>query len=154
MKNEKLNWDDVAEKLEADGVMQEPDMNWILEYITSEYDASIDFESSWAQPNAGLLVYTESTADGYDLYACTYEHNGVRDFASDIFYYADGNEFADRILDTLCNYQNVWVADHVWDEIEDDLDCVLAEWWQDMYDSLHDDKVDELLNEGYEYEDE
>tara|TARA_E500000305_G_scaffold83151_1_gene68949 strand:- start:86 stop:550 length:465 start_codon:yes stop_codon:yes gene_type:complete len=154
MKNEKLNYDDVVEKLDADGIMQEPDKPWILEYIASEYDSNIDTESSWAKGDEGLIIYTESTADSYDVYACTSEHNGVRDFGSDIFYYVAGDEFADRILDTLCNYQNVWVADHVWDEIENDFDCVLAEWWSNVYDSLHDDKVDELVNEGYEYENE
>ena len=29
--SEKLNYDDVVEKLEADGIMQEPDANWIIE---------------------------------------------------------------------------------------------------------------------------
>tara|TARA_X000001382_G_scaffold103006_1_gene77882 strand:+ start:1075 stop:1539 length:465 start_codon:yes stop_codon:yes gene_type:complete len=154
MKNEKLNYDDVVKKLDADGIMQEPDKPWILEYIASEYDSNIDTESSWAKGDEGLIIYTESTADSYDVYACTSEHNGVRDFGSDIFYYVAGDEFADRILDTLCNYQNVWVADHVWDEIENDFDCVLAEWWSNVYDSLHDDKVDELVDEGYEYENE
>ena len=154
MKNEKLNWDDVVEKLDADGIMEEPDMNWILEYITSEYGGNLDNTSSWAMGREGLLIYTESTADSYDVYACTSEHNGPRDFGSDVFYYCDGVEFAERIVDTLVNNQDVWVADHVWDEIEDDLDCELAEWWSNVYDSLHDDKVDELLDEGYEYESE
>ena len=152
MKKENYNYDDVVEMLNIDGIMEEPDMNWILEYITSEYSASIDSESSWAKGTEGLLIYTESTADSYDVYACTSEHDSVRDFGRDIYYYCDGNEFAERILDTLCNYQNVWVADHVWDEIEDDFDCIVAEWWQDIYDSLHDDKVDELVDDGYEYE--
>ncbi len=61
------------------------------------------------------------------------------------------DEFAERILDTLCNYQDVWVADHVWDEIEDDFDYIVAEWWSDVYDGLHQDKVYELIEEGYEY---
>jgi hypothetical protein len=152
MKNEKLNYDDVVEKLDADGIMEEPDMNWILEYITSEYGGNLDNTSSWAIGREGLLIYTESTADSYDVYACTSEHNGPRDFGSDVFYYCDGVEFAERIVDTLVNNQDVWVADHVWDEIEDDLDCELAEWWSNVYDSLHDDKVDELMAEGYEYE--
>ena len=152
MKNEKINYDDVVEKLEADGIMQEPDMNWILEYISTEYDSEIDTTSSWAKGSEGLIIYTESTADSYDVYACTHEHNGPKDFGSDVYYYCDGAEFADRILDTLCNYQNVWVADHVWDEIEHDFDCELAEWWSNVYHSLHDDKVDELVDEGYEYE--
>ncbi len=154
MKNEKLNWDDVVEKLNADGIMEEPDMNWILEYITSEYGGNLDNTSSWAQGAEGLLVYTESTADSYDVYACTSEHNGVRDFGSDIYYYCDSVEFAERIVDTLVNNQNVWVADHIWDEIEDDVDCELAQWWQDVYDGLHEDKVDELVDDGYLYLDE
>ena len=127
MKKENYNYDDVVEMLEADGIMQEPDTNWILEYIDTEYSATIDTESSWAKGTEGLLVYTESTFDSYDVYACTSEHDGVKDFNSDIFYYVDGTEFADRILDTLCNCQNVWAADHVWDEIKDDFDCVVAE---------------------------
>ncbi len=152
MKKEILNWDDVAEKLDADGIMQEPDMNWILEYITSEYGGNLDNTSAWAQGREGLLIYTESTADSYDVYTCTHEHNGPKDFCSDVYYYCDGQEFAERILDNLINNQDVWVAEHVWDEIEDDLDCELAEWWSNVYDSLHDDKVDELIAEGYEYE--
>ena len=145
MKNEKLNWDDVVERLnDFDGIMEEPDMNWILEYVAANYGGNLGSE--------GLLIYTESTADSYDVYACTSEHNGPRDFGSDVYYYCDSVEFAERILDTLLNNQDVWVADHVWDEIEDDLDCELAQWWQDVYDELHADKVDELMAEGYEYE--
>ena len=47
MKNEKLTYDDIVEKLEVeDGIMQEPDMNWILEYITSEYGSNLDNTSA------------------------------------------------------------------------------------------------------------
>ena len=153
MKEETLNYDDVAEKLDSDdGIMQEPDMNWILEYIASEYGGNLDNTSSWAQGKEGLLIYTETTADSYDVYACTSEHNGVKDFGSDIYYYADGVEFAERILDAVVNNQNVWVADHVWDDIEDDVDDTLAEWWQDIYEDLHADKVEEIISDGYEYE--
>ena len=152
MKNEKLNYDDVVKELDADGIMQEPDMNWILEYITSEYGSNLDNTSSWAQGKERLLIYTETTADSYDVYACTHEHNGPNDFSSDVFYYCDGAEFAERALDTLCQGGDVWIADHVWDEIEDDFDCAMVEWWSDVYDDLHEDKVNEVINEGYEYE--
>ena len=153
MKNEKINYNDVVEILQnEDGIMQEPDAGWLLDYMATEYGGNLDNTSSWAQGREGLLIYTETTADSYDVYACTHEHDGAKDFSSDIYYYADGAEFAERILDTLVNNQDVWVAEHIWDEIEDDLDCELAQWWQDVYDELHADKVDELINEGYEYE--
>ena len=152
MKNEKLNYDDVVEKLDADGIMQEPDMNWILEYIASEYGGNLDNTSSWAQGKERLLIYTESTADSYDVYACTHEHNGTKDFGSDIYYYVDGAEFAERAIDTLCQGGDVWITDHVWDEMEDDFDCALEEWWSDLYEDLHQDKVEEIISDGYEYE--
>lgn len=153
MKEEILNYDDVAEKLDSeDGIMQEPDMNWILEYIASEYGGNLDNTSSWAQGKERLLIYTESTADSYDVYACTHEHNGTKDFGSDIYYYVDGAEFAERALDTLCQGGDVWIADHVWDEMEDDFECALEEWWSDLYEDLHQDKVEEIISDGYEYE--
>tara|TARA_R110002012_G_scaffold59175_1_gene154559 strand:- start:402 stop:863 length:462 start_codon:yes stop_codon:yes gene_type:complete len=152
MKKEKYDYTDVVEMLNIDGIMEEPDTNWILEYIVSEYGGNLDNTSGWAQGTEGLLVYTETTADSYDVYACTSDHNGPKDFSSDVFYYCDGAEFAERILDTLCNYQNVWVAEHVWDEIEDDVECALAEWWNGIYEDLHADKVDMLINNDHEYE--
>lgn len=154
MKKEKYDYSDVVDMLEIDGIMEEPDTNWILEYVASTYGGNLDNTSSWAQGSEGLLVYTETTADSYDVYACTSEHNGPRDFCSDVYYYCDGQEFAERILDSLINNQNVWVADHVWDEIEDDFECELAEWWSNEFDNHHDDKVDMLINNGHEYESE
>ena len=153
MKEETLNYDDVAEKLDSDdGIMQEPDMNWILEYIASEYGGNLDNTSSWAQGKERLLIYTETTADSYDVYACTHEHNGSKDFGSDIYYYIDGTEFAERAIETLCQGGDVWIADHIWDEMEDDFDSSILEWWSDLYDDLHQDKVEEIISDGYEYE--
>ena len=151
MKNKTYDYDDVAEMLRVDGIMEEPDMNWILEYIDTEYSAKLDYTSGWAKGGEGLLIYTETTADSYDVYAVTSDHNGVKDFGSDIYYYVAGEEFAERALESLLNYQDVWIADHVWDEMEPDFDFMLAEWWSEMYEDLHADKVDMLTENGHEY---
>jgi len=151
MKNKTYDYDDVAEMLRIDGIMEEPDMNWILEYIDTEYSAKIDYTSGWAKGGEGLLIYTETTADCYDVYAVTSDHNGVKDFGSDIYYYVAGEEFAERALEALCNYENVWIADHVWDDMESDMDFMLAEWWSEVYEDLHADKVDMLTENGHEY---
>ena len=39
---ELLTDDIIHEALEADGVMQEPDANWLLEYIETEYGGKLD----------------------------------------------------------------------------------------------------------------
>ena len=149
-----FDYEDVVEALEADGIMQEPDMNWLIEYVATNYGGNLDNTSNWAQGKERLLIYTETTADSYDVYACTHEHNGAKDFGSDVYYYIDGAEFAERALDTLCQGNDVWIADHVWDEMEDDFDCEIAEWWSDVYDDLHLDKVSDMESDGGEYTEE
>ena len=153
--SEKLTYDDIVEKLEVeDGIMQEPDMNWILEYIATEYGSNLDNRSAWAQGHEGLLIYTESTADAYDVYACTSDHNGVKDFSSEIYYYADHQAFAEEAVTTLVQGRDVWIADHIWDDMEYDFTDELEQWWADVYDDLHADKVEEIINDGYEYDEE
>ena len=57
--SEKLNYDDVVEKLEADGIMQEPDANWIIEYMASEYGGSLDTTSDFVDNKYDLKIYSE-----------------------------------------------------------------------------------------------
>ena len=54
--SEKLNYDDVVKKLEADGIMQEPDANWIIEYMASEYGGSLDNTSDYVDNNYDLKI--------------------------------------------------------------------------------------------------
>lgn len=155
MKNEKLTYDDIVEKLEVeDGIMREPDARWLLDYIATEYGSNLDNTSAWAQGSEGLLIYTESTADSYDVYAMTTDHNGPKDFSSEIYYYADTQAFTEEAITTLVQGRDVWIADHIWDDMEDDFNYELETWWSDVYDDLHADKVDEIINDGYEYDDE
>ena len=43
--SEKLNYDDVVLKLEEDGIMQEPDAGWLIEYLSTEYGGHLDNNS-------------------------------------------------------------------------------------------------------------
>ena len=58
---ELLTDDIIYEALEADGIMQEPDANWLLEYIESEYGGKLDKDSSWSDNKHELKIYSEST---------------------------------------------------------------------------------------------
>ena len=59
-----------------------------------------------------------------------------------------------KAIEALNDGQNVWIESHIWDEMEYDFNHELEQWWSDVYDDLHSDKVDELINDGYEYDDE
>ena len=150
--SEKLNYDDVVEKLEADGIMQEPDANWIIEYMASEYGGSLDTTSDFVDNKYDLKIYSESTSDGYDIFWCTIDDRPY--VCQDGFYYEDYETWSEQAVEHMTQGGNVWVESHIWDDMEYDFNLELEQWWCDVYDDLHRDKIDELVDDGYEYEDE
>ena len=150
--SEKLNYDDVVKKLEADGIMQEPDANWIIEYMASEYGGSLDTTSDFVDNKYDLKIYSESTSDGYDIFWCTIDDRPY--VCQDGFYYEDYETWSEQAVEHMTQGGNVWVESHIWDDMESDFNLELEQWWSDVYDDLHSEKVDELIDDGYEYEDE
>tara|TARA_Y100000004_G_scaffold172535_1_gene209463 strand:- start:1999 stop:2451 length:453 start_codon:yes stop_codon:yes gene_type:complete len=148
---EQLTYDDVVEKLEADGIMQEPDASWLLEYINTEYGGSLDTESSWSENKHSLKIYSESTADGYDIFWCTHDEKPY--VCQDGYQYEDYQAWSEQAIEELTYGGNVYIESHIWDDMEYDFNYELETWWQEVYEDLHKDKVDELIDEGYEYED-
>ena len=150
--SETINFDDVVEKLEADGIMQEPDANWIIEYMASEYGGSLDTTSDFVDNKYDLKIYSESTSDGYDIFWCTIDDRPY--VCQDGFYYEDYETWSEQAVEHMTQGGNVWVESHIWDDMESDFNLELEQWWSDVYDDLHSEKVDELIDDGYEYEDE
>lgn len=147
----KFDYDDVVEALEADGIMQEPDAPWILEYILQEHGGELDTTSDWARGHERLLIYSESTADMYDVYVCTHEHNGPGNICDHVYYYEDHETWSREAIDTLMQGCNVWIADHIWDDMEYDFNIALEETWGDIYEDLHRDKICDMEADGGKY---
>ena len=143
----------IIEHLENDGFMQEPDANWILEYIEDEYGGELDTESSWAKGHEDRLIYYQSTADSYDVYISTESHNH-KDlyFEQDVYYYMDANQFTQDILDSITHGGAAWCDPNIWSDMEYDFNYELEQWWQDIYDELYEQKKEELLDTEEYYE--
>ena len=149
---ELLTDDIVTEALNSDGIMEEPDAPWLLEYIDTEYGGKIDNTSSWSDNKHELKIYTESTADGYEIWFCTHEEKPY--VSQDGYYYEDHSEWSEQTIDELASGSKVWVEPHVWSDMEYEFNHALEEWWQDVYEDLFNDKKDELLDSGDYYEEE
>ena len=139
----------IIEKLNEDGIMQEPDAPWLLEYMRDEYGGNLDTTSDYVYDNYTLKIYSESTADSYDIYCCTYEDKPY--VSQDGYYYEDYSEWSDRAVDELTSGANVWVENHLWDDMEWDFNHRLEEWWQDIYQEFWDQYKEELLDSGDYY---
>ena len=149
---ELLTDDIVTEALNSDGIMEEPDAPWLLEYINTEYGGELDNTTDWLDNKYGLKIYSESTADGYDIYWCTHEEKPY--VSQDGYYYEDYTEWAEQTIEQLTSGSKVWVEPHVWSDMEYEFNHELEQWWTDIYEDLFNDKKDELLDSGDYYEDE
>ena len=148
-----LTDDIIIQKLEDDGFMEEPDGPWLLEHIQSEYGGNLDTTSDFVDDKWTLKIYSESTCDGYDIFWCTHEDRPY--VSQDGYYYEDYSDWADKALDELTSGSDVWIENHIWDDMEYDFNHRLEEWWQDMYEELMEEKKEELLNTGkYKLEEE
>ena len=149
---ELLTDDIITDALVDDGIMQEPDAPWLLEYIDTEYGSKLDTDSSWCDDKHKLKIYTESTADGYEIWFCTHEEKPY--VSQDGYYYEDHSEWSEQVIGELTSGSDVWIAPEVWNDMEYDFNHELEQWWTDVYEEKFNDKKDELLDSDEYYEDE
>ncbi len=140
----------IIKHLEGDGFMEEPDAPWLLEYIETEYGGKLDNTSDFVDDRWTLKIYSESTYGGYDIFWCTHEDKPY--VSQDGYYYEDYSDWSDRAVDELTSCANVWVENHLWDDMEWDFNHRLEEWWQDIYQEYWDQYREELLDSGDYYE--
>ena len=148
---ELLTDDIITSALVDDGIMEEPDAPWLLEYINTEYGSRLDTNSSWCDDRHKLKIYSESTADSYEIYFCT--HSDKPYVSQDGYYYEDHNEWSEQAIGELTSGSDVWIAPEVWEDMEWEFNHELEQWWQDVYEDKFNDKKDELLDSEDYYED-
>mgnify|MGYP005989373153 FL=1 len=136
----------IKQALEADGIMEEPDAPWLLEYINTEYGTTLDTTTDWCDDKYKLKIYSESTADSYDIYWCTHDERPY--VSQDGYYYEDHNEWSDRAIEELTSGCDVWISPDIWSDMEYDFNYIMADWWTDIYEEKFNDKKDELLDSG------
>jgi len=144
----------VREELEKDDVIFGLEGDDAKDYLFDKWGCEFNTERNWAEGREDLIVYTETSADGYDLWFCTDEHDGTNNIGEDVYYYQDNEAFMERTIDCLRHGGSVWIDSY----IAEDMDYEMQEAWrcayEDEYDELFENKKDELLDEEYEEYDE
>ena len=117
---------------------------FMLKKVCDYYDAEIS--DDW-NDDADFFMYSETTADGYEVYIAT---NSPRNpsINEDVYYY--DNDLGERLEDALIDGARIYV-----DYLQDDYVQYAAEQVYDhLYEELLEETENELIDEGYEYEDE
>ncbi len=131
------------------GYMEEPDGPFILQLIEEEYGGKLDNTSDWVDNRYTLKIYSESTADSYDIYWCTHDEKPY--VGQDGYYYEDYASWSSQAIDELTSGCDVWVEPHLWSDMEYDFNYELERWWEDIYMEHWDEMKTELLDSGDYY---
>ena len=117
---------------------------FMLKKVCEYYDAEIS--EDW-NDNADFFIYSETTADGYEVYIAT-NSPSTPSINEDVYYY--DSELAESLENALCDGARIYV-----DYLQDDYVNEASEAAYDyLYERLIEETENELIDEGYEYENE
>ena len=117
---------------------------FMLKKACEYYDAEIS--DDW-NDNADFFIYSETTADGYEVYIATNDSSSPS-INEDVYYY--DSDLHERLEDALYDGARIYV-----DYLQADYVQYAAEQaYDNLYEELLEETEKELIDEGYEYEDE
>jgi len=125
---------------------EELDHDQMLKTITDHFEFKIT--DDW--PNRpDMMFYSETTADGYEVWIAT-DNERNPSVNEDIYYY--DNDWLQRMPDAMIDGATIY-----YDQLNDE-DYAFQEVVEEVYDDYYNDKKQEiekeLIEEGYEHEDE
>ena len=117
-----------------------------LEKIQNHFDFIIT--SNWPR-NPDIMFYTETTADGYEVWVAT-DDDQRPSITDDIYYYE--SDWLEKMEDAMTDGAEIYFQELDDDnyEFKDIVDNVYEEYFNDKKQEIE----NELIEEGYEYEDE
>jgi len=137
----------ITEKLEAKGIMDYNELSHevMLTTVKNHFDFTIDYD--WGLKHYDAYFYTETTADGYEVWVAT--DDDQRPCINDDIYYYE-SDWLDKMQDYLTDgcivyYQDF--ADNTY-EFQDVIQNVYEEYYNDKKQKIE----NELIEQGYEYE--
>jgi len=151
--NKKLITDElINERLEAKGfgdyqandedLAKESVLNYYNVELTDDYSSSADF-----------YIYEESTADGYSVFIATYDQDRVNVNENVHYYDSDlGDALEEHIKYSNGDEENPEII-YVDDLHQQFIDDAIVQLFEYLAERFEEEVIDELKDEGYEYDD-
>ena len=139
-----LTEDLIDKRLKAHGVKFDINHDEALKAIQKHYD--FELTDNW-NGTPDYSIYTETTADGYEVYVATSGDGRNICINEDVHYYE--NDLQDKLFEAMTDYNElIYVEDldsyYVQDAVTEAYDSYVNDMKQEV--------ENELIEEGYEYE--
>lgn len=115
--------------------------------IKDHFDFSIS--SDWGNPD--IMFYTETTSDGYEVWVAT-EDDRNPSINEDIYYYE--NDWLEKMADAMTDGRDIYFQDYDDDAENYEFQEVIDDVYDDYFNDKKQEVENELIDEGYEWEDE
>ena len=144
-----LTDDLILEKLADNNVYPPEDLDYgrKINVIKDHFDFSIS--SDWGNPD--MMFYTETTADGYEVYIAT-EDDRKPSVNDDIYYYE--SDWLEKKADAMTDGRDIYFQDYDDDAENYEFQEVIDEVYDNYFNDKKQEVENELIDEGYEWEDE
>ena len=143
--NKKLITEDlIDERLKAYGVNFDIEQDEALKVIQDHFE--FELTDNW-NGTPDYSIYTETTADGYEVWVATNGDGTSVCINEDVHYYE--NDLADKLIEAMTDYNElIYVDDLDSYYVEEAIMAVYDEYVSDIKQEVE----NELIEEGYEYE--
>jgi hypothetical protein len=134
----------IDNKLKERGMLHvsELDVDEQIELLRKEYD--FDFIHEFGSAN--MYFYTESTADGYEVYIAS-DTDGPPYIGQDVYYYE--SDWFEKLGAALSEGITIYIDQYAMDESS--FTYAIEEAYEELYDIMQTEAVQQLKDEGYEY---
>ena len=110
----------------------------VLDYLNTEIVDQFD--------KGDFKVYSESTADGYEVYVATHDDQNV-DINEDVYYY--DSDLAEIIMERLEEHYSVYIDEYLYDEIY--MDDQFEEYFSEHVENIVNDSPDSFTEEELKF---
>jgi len=148
MTDNKLKLDEelVCQLLSEDNVTEADDTNpdIMLERIKDHFDFQIT--DDWSK-NPDIMFYTETTADGYEVWIATDDdrHPSINE---DVYYYE--NDWLEKMADAMTDGMTIYFQELDQDNYE--FREVVHNVYEEYYNDKRQELIEKLIDDGYEWE--
>ncbi len=134
----------IDKRLEDKGVNFDIDHDEALKAIQDHYDFKLT--DDW-NDTPDYSIYTESTADGYEVWVATSGDGRDICIAEDIHYYE--NDLSEKLAEAMTDYNSIIYVDDLDSYYVQD---AVTEVYDEYVNDIKQEVENELIEEGYEYE--
>ena len=135
----------ITSELEKRGYLKydEMDETKVWNLLEKHYDCEVS--DQWTNKHFDFYCYSETTADGYEVFIATNNPDSVC-ISEDVHYYE--NDLSDEIATAIQEGENMYIDDLDWHPFMD----AVEESYNSMIGDIKEEIEDELINKGYERE--